>query len=97
MDAFFPGGVCCSHADVSGSVNIVPFSSLFGVPLQSKKLPDADSRPASETDERRLVEPNGVPSNWMRCEKRLRLRLLKLMGNESRRSVLGVLAMLSKY
>lgn len=95
MDVFLPG--VCSHVDVSGSVNSLALSNLSGLVVKSRKLPDTDNRPASDTDERRLPEPRGVPSNWMRCEKRLRLRLLKLMGKESRRSQLGVLAILSRY
>lgn len=82
----------------SGSTcSSLSFSSLSGLVVQSKKLFDTDKRPASDTEDRRLPEPKGVPSNWMRCEKRFRFRLLKLMGSESRRSVLGVFVMLSKY
>lgn len=65
--------------------------------MQSKKLSETDSSPASDTEERRLPQPKGVPSNCKRCEMRLRLRLLKLIGSESLRSVQGVLAILSKY
>lgn len=95
MEVFLGGD--CSHAEISVSFNFLLFSNLSGLLVQSKKLPDTDNNPASDTDERRLPEPNGVRSNCKRCEKRLRLRLLKLTGNESRRSVFGVLAILFKY
>ena len=95
IEVFLEG--VCSHVDVSGSANNLPLSNLSGLVVQSKKLPETESNPASDTEERRFPEPNGVPSSCKRCEKRLRLRLLKLMGNESRRSQFGVLAILSRY
>lgn len=95
MEHFLAG--VCSLTGVSGSANNFPLSNLSGLEVQSKKLPDTDNKPASDTEERRLPDPKGVPSNCKRCEKRLRLRLLKLIGNDSRRSQLGVLAILSRY
>uniref|UniRef100_A0A2M4DIC1 Putative secreted protein n=1 Tax=Anopheles darlingi TaxID=43151 RepID=A0A2M4DIC1_ANODA len=72
-------------------------SCLSGLVVQSRKLPDTDSSPASDTDDRRLPILIGVPpSAGVLCDSRLRFRLLKLTGSESRRSTAGVCAMLSK-
>lgn len=85
------------EASASGIPFLLP-SCLSGLVVQSRKLPDTDSSPASDTEDRRFPVPRGVPSPAGVRLSRFRLRLLlKLIGRESLRSTPGVFAILSRY
>lgn len=79
----------------SHSISIT-FLDLSGLEVKSRKLPETDKSPASETEDLRFVTIKGVPSPCLRCNIFLFL-LLQLIGKESFASEQEVLAMLSKY